>query len=88
MLAAAESQLAVLGREATRGSTPKAILFEPTRFRNFFATPLLTESCGEGVAFGLTETEKDSNSAAWSSSYPESYHRPHDTQHVADQPGL
>ena len=56
-----ESQLVVLGRAVTRGSTPKATLFEPCLFRKFVATSSFTESYGEGVASGVTETEKDSN---------------------------
>ena len=56
-----ESQLVVRGREVTGGSTPKATLFEPCLFRKFVATSSFTESYGEGVASGLTETEKDSN---------------------------
>ena len=48
-----EGQLVVLGQAVTRGSTPKATLLEPTLFRRFFTSSLLTESYGESVASGV-----------------------------------
>ena len=51
----------VRGRAVTGGSTPKATLLEPTLFRRFFASSLLTESYGESVASGVLENEEDSN---------------------------
>ena len=51
----------VLGQAVTRGSTPKATLLEPTLFRRFFTSSLLTESYGESVASGVWVNEEDSN---------------------------
>jgi len=48
-----ESQLVVLGQAVTLWNTPKATLFEPTLFRRFFTSSLLTESYGESVASGV-----------------------------------
>ena len=50
----------VVGQAVTGGSTPKATLLEPTLFRRFFASSLLTESDGESVASVVKATEKDS----------------------------
>ena len=50
----------VCGQVATEKSTPNATLLEPALFRKFVANPLLTQSCGEGVAFGVAENEEDS----------------------------
>ncbi len=85
-MAAVESQLVVLGRAVTGGSTPKATLFEPGLFRKFVANPWLTESYDEGVAFGLTETEKDSELDMRRPILEPSHDGPHDAHHVADQP--
>ena len=81
-----ESQLVVLGQALTLGSTPKATLFEPGLFRKFVANPWLTESYDEGVAFGLTETEKDSELDMRRPILEPSHDGPHDAHHVADQP--
>ena len=77
----------VLGQAVTGGSTPKATLLEPCLFRKFVANPWLTESCGEGVASGLTETEKDSNLDMRREILKPSHHGLYDTHHAADQPG-
>ena len=82
-----ESQLAVRGREVTGGSTPKATLFEPCLFRKLVATPSFTESCGEGVASGFTETEKDSNLDMRRRILKLGVRSPYDAHHVANQPG-
>ena len=82
-----ESQLVVLGQAVTKGSTPKATLFEPGLFRKFAANPLLTESYSEGVASGVTETEKDSNLDSRRQILKPGHHGTHDAHHVADQLG-
>lgn len=75
------------GREVTGGSTPKATLFEPTLFRKFVATSSLTESCGKGVASGLTETEKDSNFDLRGPILKPGHDCPHDAHHAAGKSG-
>jgi hypothetical protein len=80
----AESQRVVRG---TGGSTPEATLFEPCLFRKLVATSSFTESCGEGVASGLTETEKDSNLDMRCQHLKPSHHGTHDAHHVVDQLG-
>ena len=77
----------VLGQAVTRGSTPKATLFELALFRRFFTISLLTESYGESVAFGALENEEDSNLDTRRQSPKPSNHGPHDSHHVADQLG-
>ena len=77
----------VLGQAVTGGSTPKATLFEPCLFRKFVANSSLTESYGEGVAFDLTETEKDSNLDTRRAILEPSHHGPYDAHHVDDQLG-
>ena len=77
----------VRGREVTGGSTPKATLFELALFRYFVATSSLTERYGEGVASGLTETEKDSNFDMPRQHLKPSHDGAYDPYHVADQPG-
>ena len=79
-----ESQLVVRGQVATRGSTPKATLLEPTLFRRFFTSSLLTESYGESVASGVLENEEDSNLDTRRQSLKPSNYCPHDARHVAD----
>ena len=53
----------------TGGSTPKATLLEPTLFRRFSANARLAESDSEGLASGVAETDKDSNSAVCSPTF-------------------
>ena len=77
----------VRGRAVTGGSTRKATLFEPCLFRKFVVNRLLTESYDEGVAFGLTETEKDLNLDMQRQILMPSHDRTHDAHHVADQSG-
>jgi hypothetical protein len=74
----------VLGQAVTLWNTPKATLFEPCLFRKFVANSSLTESYGEDVVFGLTETEKDSDLVSRRQSLKPGAH---DSHHVADQPG-
>ncbi len=84
---ALESQLAMRGQVVSGGSTPKATLFELALVRNFVARCLSTECYGEGVASGVTETEKDSNSDSRRRSLKPSRHRPDDSNHVAGELG-
>ena len=83
-LTTVESQLVVLGQAVTRGSTPKATLFELALFRRFFTISLLTESYGESVAFGALENEEDSNRDRRCQSLKPNHHGPHDSHHLAD----
>ena len=76
----------VRGRAVTGGSTRKATLFEPTLFRRFFTSSLLTESYSKSVASGVLENEEDSNLDTRRQSLKPSNYRPHDAHHVADQP--
>ncbi len=73
------------GQAVTGGSTPKATLFERVLFRKLVARCLSTESYGDGVASGLTETEKDSSSVVCSPTVPAGHHGPHDAHHVAGE---
>ena len=75
------------GRAVTRGSTPKATLFELALFRRFFTSSLLTESYGESVASGVLENEEDSNRDKRCQSLKPNHHDPHDSHHLADQLG-
>ena len=77
----------VRGRAVTGGSTRKATLFEPTLFRRFFTSSLLTESYSKSVASGVLENEEDSNLDTRRQSLKPSHDRTHDAHHVVDQPG-
>ena len=77
----------MLGQAVTGGSTPKATLLEPTLFRRFFTSSLLTESYGESVASGVLENEEDSNLDTRRQSLKPNHHGPHDSHHLADQLG-
>ena len=79
-----QSQLVVHGQAVTVGSTPKATLLEPTLFRRFFTSSLLTESYGESVASGVWVNEEDSNLDTRRQSLKPSNYCPHDARHVAD----
>ena len=76
----------MLGRAVTGGSTPSATLFELALFRMFVGKSLFTQSCGESVASGLTETEKDSNLDTRRAILEPSHHGPYDAHHVAGEP--
>ena len=60
---------------------------EPTLFRRFFISTLLTESYGESVASGVWQNEQDSKLDTLRLILKTSHHRPHDAYHVADQLG-
>jgi hypothetical protein len=52
----------------------------------FVGKSLFTQSCGESVASGLTETEKDSNLDTRRAILEPSHHGPYDAHHVAGEP--